>query len=826
MRLITKTLTVLLISLAAAKAQAIEPFVVEDIQVEGLQRVELGTFFTTLPIRVGETLDEARVPNIIRAVYKTGNFDSVKLQKEGLKLKITVVERPTVASIVISGNKVLKTDQIEAGLSASGVMEKEPFNPFVLEKIKQEITSQYFANGKYDVDINVRLGTLSRNRVNLFIEVEEGQSALIADINIIGNKLFTDEELISQIESTTGGMFSFISNDNKYARQTLDKDIETLTSFYKDRGYLDFSVTDTNISLSQNQRDLYISLKVKEGELYYINEVKILGDFQIEKDVIEAMMPFKEGDKYSHAILKFYEEQVEEFLGFYGYTYPEVKTFPEKLADSNEVDLNILINPGKRFYVDKIEFAGTSDTDENVFRREFRIREGEPLSSKLIDRSKLRLQRLPFVEKVDIKNKVSEEHPNKIDLDVNIEERGAAQISGSLGYNDRFGITLQGNLSHSNFLGEGKNVGLGLSFNRAQESINASYSDPYFFNDNLGFTSSLSFRKTDFEELNIFNGQSLDTISLGLGLVYPIGEFTSLNYGFSYQDNTLKAPGSFDLRVLEFFESFGQDPRTEPNLDFVNFSLNFGWQTNKLNRGIFPTNGYSHSVALEVGTPIGDTEFYKVNYNFRQYFPLTSDNDWIISVRANLGYGEGLGDTSRLPYFENFFAGGAGSLRGFEPNTIGPRSIQLIPSTSNIPGPFPGGGNDTISFPPAFDTVQIGGFSIGGDSLATASLELIFPIPFADNNNVRASLFVDAGNVWDSQFNVSRFDGLNIINNNNRQFDSVPDFADPNSIRVSSGLALQWWSPLGPLMFSFSNPIDKQFYDEVKTFTFTIGQTF
>lgn len=828
MRFITKTLTALALTLAVAKTHAVESFVVEDIKVEGLQRVELGTFFTALPIRVGETLDDARVPNIIRALYKTGNFDFVKLEKDGNTLKISVAERPTISKIVISGNKVLKTEQIEAGLSHSQVVEKEPLNPFVLEKIKQEITSQYFSNGKYDVAIKIKQVTLPRNRVNLLIEVDEGDSALIKNINFIGNKIFDEQELKDQLESTSGDFLSFITNDTKYSRQVLDSDIETLTSFYKDRGYLDFKVAKTNISLSENKKDIYIAFNVNEGEIFYINDVKIVGDVNIDREAVEAMQPFSEGDKYSSAVIKFYEEQVEEYLGFFGYTHAEVKTFPEKVKDSNEVDLTVLINPGKRYYVNNVSFKGAADTDQNVFRRELRIREGEPLSSRLIERSKLRLQRLPFVESVEVTTKVVSDDSNQLDLEFDIKERGATQISGSLGYNDRYGLTIQGNISHNNFLGEGKNFGLGVAFNKAQKSINASYLDPYFFSDNIGFSSSISYKKTDFEELNIFNGQSLDTFSVGGGLVYPIGEFSSLSYGFAYQDNTLKAPGSFDLRVLEFFESFGQDPRTDPNLDFVNLSLNLGWEANKLNKSIFPTNGYSHKVGIEVGTPVGDTEYYKANYTYRQYFPLSSNSDWILSLRANLGHGAGLGDTDRLPYFKNFYAGGAGSLRGFESNTIGPRSIQLVPSTSNIPLPFPGAGNGILGFPSGFDSIQVGNYSIGGDSLATASVELIFPLPLSDTKNVRASLFVDAGNVWDTKFNQSRFDGLSIINNSNgsAQFTSVPDFSDPNAIRVSAGLSLQWWSPMGPLLFSIASPIDKQFYDETKTFTFTIGQTF
>ncbi len=827
MRFITKTLTVLALSLAVAKTHAVETFVVEDIQVEGLQRVELGTFFTALPIRVGETLDDARVPNVIRALYKTGNFDFVKLEKEGNILKISVAERPVISRISIVGNKVLKTEQIMSGLEYSGVVEKEPLNQFVLDKIKQEITSQYFSNGQYEVDIETKLVELSRNRVNLNVIVKEGGRSLIRNINIIGNDIFGDEELLGQLESTSGDLFSWITNDNKYSKEQLDDDIETLESYYRDRGYLDFKVISSAISLSDDLKEIYIGLKVQEGEKYRVSDVKLVGDLKIDSESILALIPVESGDYYSEAVTKFYQEQIQEYLGFFGYTYAQVRTIPEKSEDTNEVALTVAINPGERYYLNNIVFLGSSDTDENVFRRELRLKEGEPVSSKLIERSKLRLQRIPFIEDVKITNKKSETSEDKLDLIYEIKERGAAQISGSLGYNERFGLSLQGNISHNNFLGEGKNVGLGISINKAQKSINMSYSEPYFFKDGAGLSASLSYNETDYEKLNIFTGQSLDTLGLNLGLFYPLGEFSGINYGLSYQDNTLKAPGSFDLRVLEFFESFNQDLLTEPELDFTNLAFNIGWNYNQLNKSLFPTRGFSHSLGLEVGTPIGDTEYYKANYNYKHYIPISDSSDWIFSFRANLGYGAGLGDTERLPYFKNFYSSGATGLRGFEQNTIGPRNINIFPSTTTVPPPFPGSGTGNIGLPSEIGSVTVGNYSVGGDSLATATIELIFPPMLTDNKNVRTSFFVDAGNIWDSKFNVNRFDGLDIINNRSSTlFESVPDFSEASNYRVSAGISIQWWSPLGPLSFSFAQPIKSDFYDDTKTFTFSIGQTF
>ncbi len=826
MRLITKTVTALVLSALFSKAGAIEPFVVEDIQVEGLQRVELGSFFTELPIRVGETLDDARAPGIIRAIHQTGNFDFVKLEKVGSTLKVTVVERPTLTSITFEGNRAIKEEELRAGMSNAGISEGEILNQFVLSRISQEIKSQYFANGRYNVSINTKLVNLSRNRVQLQLTIDEGDSASIKEINIVGNSVFSDEDLKGVMELSTGGMFSFITDDNKYSSVSLDKDIESIQSYYKDRGYLLFNNTSTQVALSDDKESVYITINIEEGEKFKVNEIKVLGDFTVKSEDLENYIPLKQGDTYSAAAMTFAEEQIETFLGFYGYAYAEVKTYPEVIPETNEVDLTVFVNPGNKFYINNINFYGSSETNDHVFRRESRLQEGEALSSTLVERTKVRLQRLPFVENVKVENRRIPGEEDKVDLDFTIEERGAAQISGSVGYNDLYGFVIQGNLSHNNFLGEGKNVGLGLSYNKAVQSINLSYSDPYFTIDNVGLGLSIGYRETDFGKINLFSGQSLDTASIGGNIFYGIGEYSSISYGLTLQENTLKAPGTFDQRVIDFFETFGEDVRRNSTLDFTTVAGNIGWQYSSLNRGLFPTKGVSHGIGLEVGTGLGDLEYYKANYSYKHYFPITED--WIVSLRSDLGYGDGLGDTERLPYFKNFYGGGSGSLRGFEPNTVGPRSIQRFPSTVTIPGVFPGSGLPGVLLPSDSDIIQIGNYSVGGNASANATLELIFPNPLAaENKNMRTSLFVDVGNVWDTKFNVNEFDGLEIVNSNRgTQFESIPDFSDSSTIRASAGVALQWWSPFGPLLFSVSRPLKKEDYDQTETFTFSIGQTF
>ncbi|AOE50356.1 outer membrane protein assembly factor BamA [Kangiella sediminilitoris] len=824
MHLIRKTVTALVLAGLFSKAQAIEPFEVKDIQVEGLQRVSLGSFFTDLPIRVGETIDDARAPSIIRAVYRTGNFDFVKLEKEGDTLKVIVVERPIISSIIIEGNKVLKTEQLEDGMKNAGIAKGEVLDNFVLDKIEQGIADQYFSNGHYHLDVEKKVVELSRNRVQLRINIKEGGSARIKEFNLIGNNIFPDEELISQFELSTGGLFTFITDDNKYSSNTLEKDLETLTSYYKDRGYLKFSVDSTEISLSENAEDIYITIGMSEGEIYKVSDIDIIGDFTVKEEAIRRLIPLKSGDVYSAAAMTFAEEQIKQLLGLYGYAYAEVRTMPEVQEDTAEAKLTVIVDPGERYYVDNVNFKGNLTTDENVLRREARVTEGAALSSAQVERTKLRLQRLPFIEDVKVDTVKKEGTTDRADVNFTVKERNAAQISGGFGYNDFYGFSINGELSHQNFLGTGNSASIGVNTNKAVKSANISYTDNYFTQDGIGLNTTLNYSETDYSKLNLI-AQSLDTTALGSTFYFPTGEFSSFSIGGRYSENSLTSPVTSSQRVIDFFELLGADARADSKVDFDIVSANVGFRYNSLNRAIFPSKGVDHSWRLEVGTEIGDLQYYKATYDYSYYFPISEDNDWIFSVRGGMAYGDGLGDTDALPYFTNFYAGGSGSLRGFEPNTVGPRDIQRFRSSVSVPGSTPGSGNTTVYLPEEYDQIAISRYSIGGNAKFLNSFELIFPTPFIDDSSsVRTSLFVDVGNVWDTAFDVSEFESLRVSPNS--QLGYVPDFAEYNDYRASYGISLQWYSPMAPLQFSLSRPLKNQPYDDTETFTFNIGKTF
>jgi outer membrane protein insertion porin family len=735
-----------------------------------------------------------------------------------------VVERPIISDIILEGNKVLKTDQLKDGMKNAGIAKGEVLDNFVLDKIEQEISNQYFSNGHYHLDVEKKLVELSRNRVQLRITIKEGGSARIKEFNLIGNNIYNDEELISQFELSTGGFFNFITDDDKYSSATLEKDLETLTSYYKDRGYLKFSVDSTNISLSEDAEDIYITIGMTEGEIYNVSEIDILGDFTVSEDVIRGLIPLKDGDVYSAAAMTFAEEQIKQYLGLFGYAFAEVRTIPEVDEDTAEAKLTVLVDPGERFYVDNVSFKGNVTTDENVLRRETRVLEGGALSSALVERSKLRLQRLPFIEQVKVDTVKKEGTTDRADVNFEVKERNAAQISGGLGYNDFYGFSINGELSHKNFMGTGNSASIGVSTNKAVKSANISYTDNYFTQSGIGLNTSLNYSETDYGKLNLI-AQSLDTIALGSTFYFPTGEFSSFSTGARISQNSLTSPVTSSQRVIDFFSLLGADSRTDSEVDFDIFSVNFGFRYNTLNRAVFPSKGVDHSWRLEVGTEIGDLEFYKATYDFSYYFPLNSDNDWIFSWRANLAYGDGLGDTPYLPYFTNFYAGGSGSLRGFEGNTVGPRDIQRIRSSITVPGTIPGSGDTVVYLPEENDRVAVSRYSIGGNAKFINSFELIFPTPFVDDNsNVRTSFFVDAGNVWDTEFDVGRFENLQI--DRNSVLGTVPDFGDPTNYRASYGISLQWYSPFAPLQFSLSRPLKNEPYDDTETFTFNIGKTF
>lgn len=813
-----------LLALGATRALAIEPFVVQDIEVRGLQRVELGTFFTYLPLRVGETVDDVRVPQIIRALYRQGSFESVKLEREGNKLVVLIEERPTISTITFDGNKQIKTEQLLEGLKPMGFAKGEVLNPAMLTQIVQELEQQYFAHGKYSVRITYKTVKLPRNRVDVRFKVVEGDAAVIGGINIVGNQVFTDEDLLKQFELTTGGWFSFFTDDNQYAKEKLSGDLEKLRSYYMDRGYLKFQVSSTQVAISPNREEIFITINISEGEQYKIKEIKFAGELIVPEEQLRNMLPVASGDTYSAAAFTFAETNISKLLGLYGYAFANVTTAPTPNDETHEVDVTLLVQPGKRTYVRRISFSGNESTNDHVLRREMRMMESGPFSTDLVERSKTLLERQPFIEEVTIETPKVDGSDDQVDVEVKVKERNAGTFNAGFGYSDFYGMQFTAGISHENFLGSGNRVAFSLSNSKAIKNYDVSFTDPYFTVDGVSLGSRLFYRETDYEELNLV-GQGLDSVGGKLTFGVPYSEVSRFSVGFGVQDSTFKTGGGTSvLQLQEFFERADQDIQTDPDFDYSYFTLELGWLRNTLNRGIFPDRGTSQSFSVEASVPGSDFEFYKAQYDLQHYWQITEG--WSLLFRANLAYGDGYGDgveNYKLPYFENFYAGGQGTVRGFERNSIGPREIiRSSRSAGTPPGSDPGDVGVPVVLPPEFDRIQLGNRGVGGNARALGGLELIFPTPFAEGNrSVRTSFFVDAGHLWDTEFDRTRYSYLQ-----EADYANIPDYSDDGQFRVSAGVALQWLSPMGPIGFHLSRPLRKEDGDDTENFGFTIGRTF
>lgn len=804
-------------------------FKVNDIKVNGLQRIELGTFFTYLPIQVGETLDEARLPRVIRSLSESGSFQYIKVSRDGNTLVIDVEERPIISDIIIEGNKELKTEDLLNGMRGAGFAKGEVYQAAALEAIASEIRNQYFSHGKYGVEVKTRAVNMSRNRVQVRMDVDEGEPAAIKEINIVGNKVYSDEELLDQFELTTGGMFSFFTSDNQYAKEKLSGDIEKLRNYYLDRGYLKFQVVSTQVAISPDNKGMFITMNVDEGEKFTVKEIKFSGELIYPEEQLRSLVPLRAGDTYSGAAISFAEERISEWLGYKGYAFANVLSVPELDEENLEVSLTLFVDPKQKTYIRRVTFSGNESTDDHVLRREVRLMESEALSTQLVERSKIRMERLPYIENVSVETPKVEGTSDQVDVEFKVKERSAGTISGGLGYGSFYGLSLQASVSHENFLGSGNRVAFSLNNSKAVKNYNFNFTDPYFTLDGVSLGYNLSYRETDYSELRI-NRSSQKSTGLGATLGFPLSEVSRLSFGSTYLSNQLNSfprdsSGGRAQSIIDLFEGFGLDPFVDTALEFQILELQTSWLRNTLNRGVFPDNGTLNRVTLEASAPGSDMEYYKVNYDFSSYWGFS--RGWSFKTALNLSFGDGYGNgvNENLPYFENFYGGSSDSLRGFENNTVGPREIIRSPTQSTVIGPD--GNSYPVTLPSENDRLQLTRFSSGGNASATGTLELIFPTPFAENNrSVRTSFFVDAGNVWNTKFDINRYQGMPVTIQGTNQVISMPDFGDPSRYRVSAGFAIQWLSPMGPISISLGRPLKEQAFDEFETLQFNIGRTF
>jgi len=864
--LILKYRTFLLLLLLLSPLASAQGFVVSDIRVEGLQRISAGSVFSAMPIAVGDVANEYSIREAARRLFDTGNFDDIRIGRDGDVLVVVVVERPSISGINIEGNKAIETDMLLDGLKGAGLASGQVFQRSTLEGMQLELQRQYVQQGRYDANIETEILPEPRNRVSVNIDVDEGTVATIKHMNIVGNEVFDDDELLDAFALKTTNLLSFFRNDDKYSREKLSGDLETLTSHYMDRGYLQFSIDSTQVSVSPSKDQVFITANVTEGSRFTVDSVGLSGDLVLPEQDLMRFIFVGEGQTFSQQLVTSSEEYITRRLGNEGYNFAKVTGIPEVNEDNDTVDLKFFVDPGKRTYVRRISFKGNQRTEDAVMRREMRQMESAPASASAIEQSRVRLQRLGYFSDARVETTEVSGHDDLIDVEFQVEEQSSGSIGASLGFAQAAGLILGVNLQQNNFLGSGKQVGINLNSSRFQDVYNFSYTNPYFTEDGVSRGFNVFFRSSDLGEVNVASFTT-DTLGGSLNFGYPLSETQRLGFQFELSNTKITA-GRFAVQEIRasprlidgvdaFYESNLQPdgrysaPETlrpiddlpgsaltipgapgfldENGNEFLNWTVTSSWSSSTLNRGQLATRGAAQSLSLEVAMPGSDLEFYKANYRGEIYFPIT--NDWILHFRTELGFGEGYGDTTELPFYEHFFGGGFGSVRGYEVNTLGPRSsppaiydvTQPVTAIDDEGNPIEVGGPDGRQFgyvlsPDSgkldFQTIQNRRRPppFGGNTSIEASAELLFPLPFIkDRSRLRSAFFIDAGNVFDT---TCRGDQINCFD------------IDASELRYSAGIGVTWISGFGPMTFALSKPLNASDFDREEVFQFTLGRGF
>jgi outer membrane protein insertion porin family len=778
-----------------------ESFTISDIRVNGLQRVSAGSVFGALPLNVGEQVDDRQLVDATRSLFRTGFFQDIQLGRDGDVLVVTVVERPSISGIEIEGNKAISTEDLLKGLNQSGLAEGEIFQRATLEGVRNELQRQYVAQGRYSAEIEAEVIPQPRNRVALKITINEGTVAAISHINVVGNTVFTDEELSDLFELKTTNWLSFFRNDDKYAREKLSGDLERLRSYYLDRGYINMDISSTQVSITPDKKHVYITVNVEEGEKYSVREVRLSGDLKVPEEDVRALLLVQEGQVFSRKIMTTTSELITRRLGNEGYTFANVNGVPEAHDEDNTVSITFFVDPGKRAYVNRINFRGNTTSEDEVLRREMRQMEGGWASTYLIDQSKTRLERLGFFKEVNVETPQVPGTDDQIDVNYSVEEQPSGSITASVGFAQNAGLILGGSISQNNFLGTGNRVSIGLTRSEYQTRYSFGFVDPYWTVDGVSLGWNAFYRTTDYDELNTnISSYAVDSLGGGLSIGYPISETSRLTYGLSVQQDEISTGRYTVDEIFDFLENEGDK--------YLNFKGSIGWSESTLNRGVLANRGHSQSLVLETTLPGSDLSFYKLDYRGQIFAPI-SDN-YTLRFHTQLGYGDSYGSTAELPFYEHYYAGGFNSVRGFEDSSLGPRSTPSAVRDANGNLIF----NQVDSKGRVTDPDQ-DPLPFGGNVLVQGGVEMLFPLPFVkDQRSLRTALFWDVGNVFDTNCSSSQ----------KRLSDSCD--IDFSNLASSVGVGLTWITALGPLSFSLAMPIKKPDDADTQVFQFSLGQTF
>ena len=735
-------------------------FIVKDIRVEGLQRITEGTVFNYLPVKVGDRFSNRDARGAIRALYKTGFFKNVKLRRDGQALIVTVVERPSIASIKIKGSKDISENDLKKSLKEIGLAEGRVFNRSILDRVERELELQYFSRGNYSVLVLPKVTQLERNRVSIVIEIIEGNTAKIREINIIGNSVYKDKLLLKQFSLSPTGMFSFFGKADQYSKQKLRADIENLKNYYQNRGYLEFDVESTQVAITPDRENITITLNVTEGKKYIVSDYKVAGQLVISEEKIRKLISIKPGDHFSRKEVTESTKRITDKLGEKGYAFANVNAIPDVDKANAKVVFTFYVDPGKRVYVRRINFSGNAATQDNVLRREMRQLEGSWYSTKKLQQSRLRLQRLGFFDEVNMETPQVPGTSDQVDINVAVKERPTGNLIFGLGYSDVDGFLVNGSVTEKNLFGTGNEMSFSYDNSKSVTSLNLRYINPYHTKGGISRGFSIFQTDIDAKEADI---ASYTNSTLGASIFYgiPTSEVQTLRLGLSFESNELTVGSDAPLVATDFIETYGADNSV--------YKLTLGWSQNSLNSAIIPTSGTLQNIFFEFTPPGSDLTYYKLTYDMTHYFQLTKQTAF--RMKMALGYGNGYDDTEELPFYKNYYAGGSSTVRGYKPRSLGPR--------------------DLLTDDP-----------IGGSKRILGNMEYQFPVPGAGeaNNSMRLSLFVDGGMVYGAK--------------------EEPELGE---IRYTGGLAFNWFSPIGPLSLSYAAPLNEEEGDDIERVQFSIG---
>lgn len=747
----------LLITLYATPAHAFEPFVIKDIRVEGIQRTEAGTIFSYLPAKVGDTMTDERAAQAIRTLFATGFFRDVSLEREGDVLVVVVQERPSIAQIEFTGMSAFEKDQILTGLRQIGIADGRIFDRGLLERAEQELKRQYLGRGYYAMRVSTTVTPLERNRVAINFNIEEGGVAKIRQISIIGAKAFSESELVGQFVLRTPGLLTWFSKHDQYSREKLSADLETLRSYYHDRGYLEFTIDSTQVSITPDKQDIYITIGVTEGNKYTVSDVRVGGELLIPEKELREFIKIKPGDVFARARVTESTKLIAERLGKEGYAFANINAVPDLNKEKREVAFTFFVDPGRRVYVRRVNVTGNNKTRDEVIRREVRQMEGAWYNSEKIQLSKQRVDKLGYFTEVNLETPAVPGTTDQVDLNVSVVEKPTGALLFGAGYASGEGLVLSGSVRQDNIFGSGRHLALSINTSSLNTTYSLSYTNPYYTVDGVSQGFDIYYRELDPSSNNLAQYRT-KTVGGQVRFGVPITELDTVHYGMGLEQVDITTFPTSPLLYLDYVATFGPSN--------TNFFLTLGWSRDGRDSFIYPTKGSMHRAASDVGLPAADLEYYKVTYQYQRYFPLTSHISFMLN--GEFGYGDGYNDKP-LPFFKNFYAGGPNSVRGFKSFTIGPKDANGDPR--------------------------------GGSRKVVGNAELLMPLPGLWNDrSVRISAFVDTG--------------------------VVDEKIESDLFRVSTGLALLWVSPIGPLKLIYGVPIRKQPGDEEQKFQFTIGGIF